>query len=47
MHVANKVAHALASLAMSETLNKVWLYDPPDCIRTYLQADFSAVQLLI
>jgi ribonuclease HI len=42
---ANKVAHAIASLAMSATMNKVWLYDPPDCIRNYLQADFSAVQV--
>jgi ribonuclease HI len=42
---ANKVAHGIAKLAMSATMNKVWLYDPPDCIRNYLQADFSAVQV--
>jgi ribonuclease HI len=43
---ANKVAHAIANWAMSNTMNKVWLYDPPDCIRSFLQADFSAVQVL-
>jgi ribonuclease HI len=38
----NKVAHALASLATHETMDMVWLYNPPDWIRNILQAEISA-----
>jgi hypothetical protein len=35
------VAHVLAATAMCDNVNRVWLYDPPACIRDYLQADTS------
>ena len=29
--------------AVHENVNRVWLNDPPECVRDFLQADFSAV----
>ena len=43
----NTVAHGLANYAMQENVNRVWLNDPPDCVRDSLQADFSAVHSMI
>ncbi|XP_059446647.1 uncharacterized protein LOC132178216 [Corylus avellana] len=40
---ANQVAHCLARAAIIHSMDKVWLYDPPDCIRDHLQADLSAL----
>ncbi|XP_059446504.1 uncharacterized protein LOC132178058 [Corylus avellana] len=42
----NKVAHLLAKLAKHDTMNKVWLYNPPDCTCDILQAEISALQCL-
>jgi ribonuclease HI len=39
----NKVAHVLANIAVKEKLNKVWFYNPPDCIHDLLQAEMSAL----
>ena len=39
----NKVAHGLATFAVHEYVNRVWLTDPPECIRDPLQADISAM----
>ena len=38
---ANQVAHVLASLAISKSLYKVWLYDPPEC-----KQNFFALRIL-
>lgn len=41
---SNQVAHVLASLALREDMDRVWLYDPPDCIREILYAELSSLQ---
>jgi hypothetical protein len=41
----NTVAHVLASLALRNDMDKVWLYDPPDCIREIVFAEILALQL--
>jgi hypothetical protein len=40
----NQVAHALARLAVTNDVDMVWFYSPPDCIHNLLQADSSALQ---
>ena len=40
----NKVAHNLANLALQDHMERVWLYDPPDCIRDLLHAETLALQ---
>jgi hypothetical protein len=39
----NKVAHVLVCLALQDDMNRVWLYDPLDCIHEILLAEFSAI----
>ena len=39
----NKVAHGLATFAVHEHVNRVWLTNPPECIHDPLQADIYAV----
>ena len=39
----NKVAHRLATFAVHEYVNRVWLTNLPECIRDPLQADIYAV----
>jgi hypothetical protein len=41
----NKVAHALAHFAVTDVMDMVWFYTPPDCIRDLLQAEYSALQI--
>jgi hypothetical protein len=36
--ICSTLRSVLARLAISETLNMVWLYDPPGCMRDYLSA---------
>ncbi|XP_059431507.1 uncharacterized protein LOC132165012 [Corylus avellana] len=43
----NKVVHALASLALQNEIDRVWLYDPPDCIRETMHAEALALQRMI
>jgi hypothetical protein len=43
----NRVAYVLASLATHDNINKVWLYDSPDCICETLHAEFLALHPLI
>jgi ribonuclease HI len=42
--VSNNVAHVLASLALREDIDRVWLYDPPDCIREIMYAEIPSLQ---
>jgi ribonuclease HI len=44
---ANRVAHALAELAVKQSVNGVWFSNPPDCISELLRADISAVCFVI
>jgi hypothetical protein len=34
-------------VALKDNMEKVWLYDPPDCICELMHAEISALQLLI
>jgi ribonuclease HI len=45
--VENKVAHVLARLALNNNLNRVWQYDPPECIREILDAEQFALYIPI
>ncbi|XP_059436729.1 uncharacterized protein LOC132169770 [Corylus avellana] len=40
----NHVAYELARMALQTEMDKVWLYDPPDCIREILHAEALALQ---
>ncbi|XP_059441991.1 uncharacterized protein LOC132174335 [Corylus avellana] len=42
----NKVAHILASLALQNEMGRVWIYEPPDCIRETLHAEVLALQCM-
>ncbi|XP_059436153.1 uncharacterized protein LOC132169082 [Corylus avellana] len=39
----NNVAHILASLAVQNEMDRVWFYEPPDCIRETLHTEALAL----
>jgi ribonuclease HI len=41
----NRATHVLANLAVSDDMEMVWLYRPPDCIRKLLHAESSALRI--
>lgn len=43
----NKIAHILASMTLHDDLDRVWLYEAPDCIREFFNVEFSALHPLI